>query len=129
MRAKHSHRHIARKRQRAVQMIDSALPERFALNPARSLHAIARIKRERGGDILYPSDYAPQRSSVLDCLGGALRKEGDHRMSRIADHRGAPERKRSNWRSAVERPGPPLGRSPYKRPRFLRPSCERALKR
>src|SRR5271154_4992249 len=110
-------------------MIDAALSERFALNSSRSPRAIARIKRKRGGDILRPSDYPPERASILDGLSRPLREEGAHRMSRIAAQRRAPERKRRNRRPAIKRPGPPLRRRSYQGARFLRPSRERTLKR
>ena len=109
-------------------MIDAALSERCALNPSGSLHAIARIKREGGGDVLRLGDHAPQRARILDRLSRALCEEWDHRMSRIADQRRAPERERRNWRTAVERPSPPLDGRAYQRARFLGPSRERTLK-
>ena len=39
------------------------------------------------------SEDAAERACVLDGLGGSLRKEWNHRMSRVADKRDAPERK------------------------------------
>ena len=74
------------------------------------------------------NDYAPQRACILDGLSCALCKEGDHRMSCIADKRCAPKRERRNWRPATERPGPPLDRGAYQSARFLRPSRERMFK-
>ena len=53
-------------------MIDAALSERCALNPSGSLNAIARIKREGGGDVLRLGDHAPQRARILDRLSRAL---------------------------------------------------------
>ena len=39
------------------------------------------------------SEDVADRARVLDGLGGSLRKEWYHRMSRVADKRDAPERK------------------------------------
>jgi hypothetical protein len=39
------------------------------------------------------SEDAAERAGVLDGLGGSLRKEWDHRMSRVADKRDATDRK------------------------------------
>jgi hypothetical protein len=39
------------------------------------------------------SHDAAERARVLDSLGGSLRKEWDHRMSRVADKRDAAVRK------------------------------------
>ena len=109
-------------------MIDAALFECFALNSRSPRHAIARINCEGGGDLPHLSDYAAERSRILDGLSRALCKEWDHRMSRISDERHAPNRETGNWRPAVERPGPPLDRRAYEGARFLRPSRERAFK-
>ena len=74
-------------------MIDAAKFERFPLNSTGSRDTIARVHRESSRDILHLSEDAAERARVLDGLGGSLRKEWDHRMSRVADKRDAAERK------------------------------------
>ena len=74
-------------------MIDAAKFEGFPLNSTYPRHTIMRVHRDSSRDILHLSKDVGERASVLDGLGGSLRKERDHRMSRVADKRDAPERK------------------------------------
>ncbi len=74
-------------------MVDTAKFERFPLNSTGSRDTITRVHRESSRDILHLSEDAAERARVLDGLRGSLRKEWDHRMSRVADKRDAPERK------------------------------------
>ena len=74
-------------------MIDAAKCERFPLNSTGSRDSIARVHRESSRDILHLSDDAAECARVFDGLGGSLRQERKHRMSRVADKRDAPERK------------------------------------
>jgi hypothetical protein len=39
------------------------------------------------------TEDAGERACILDCLRGALRKERDHRVSRVTDEHNAPKRK------------------------------------
>ena len=74
-------------------MVDAAKFEGFPLNSSCPRDAITRVHRDSSGDILHLSEDAAERARVLDGLGGSLRKEWDHRMSRVADKRDATERK------------------------------------
>jgi hypothetical protein len=74
-------------------MIDAAKFDRFPLNSTGSRDTITRVHRESSRDIPHLSEDTADRARVLDSLGGSLGKERDHRMSRVADKRDAPERK------------------------------------
>ena len=74
-------------------MIDAAKFERFPLNSTGSRDTIARVHRESSRDILHLSEDAAECARVFDGLGGSLRQEREHRMSRVADKGHAPERK------------------------------------
>ncbi len=65
----------------------------FALNSSCPRDAMARVKREGSNDVRHLSQDACERASILDGLCGALRKERDHWMSRVANERDAPKRK------------------------------------
>ena len=92
-RPKQAHRRIPSERQWTAHVIDAAKFEGFPLNSTGPRDAITRVHRESSRDILHLSEDAAERARVLDGLGGALRKERDHRVSRVADKRDAPERK------------------------------------
>ena len=80
-----AHADVARQRQRTGHMVQPCLRLGFLLHPRDARRSPSRIGGEGFCDILRRGQTFRENPGVLDRLAGALREEGQHRMSGVAE--------------------------------------------